>query len=82
VDRAELSQLNRQKAYLLHSKHDPRETTKKARDASMRRFVDQVDLERILPEAERLRRAEYAKKAYFTGLALKSAKARRKGKVR
>ena len=29
-------------------------------------------------EAERLRRAEHARKAYFTGLALKSARARKK----
>jgi hypothetical protein len=43
----------------------------------MRRFERQVDPDGTLPEAERLRRAEAARKAYFTGLAFKSAKARR-----
>jgi hypothetical protein len=42
------------------------------------RFIDQVDPDRTLPEAERLRRAEHARSAYFTGLALKSAQARRR----
>ena len=37
-----------------------------------------VDPEGVLPEAERIRRAEHARKAYFTRLALKSAQARRR----
>lgn len=44
------------------------------------RFVDQVDPERKLPEKERLQRADAAFKSYMAGLALKSAKARRKRK--
>ncbi len=44
----------------------------------MARFERQVDPDGTLPEAERRRRAEAAKKAYFLGLALKSTKARRK----
>lgn len=63
-------------AYALHASHDPRETTKPARDAFMARFERQVDPEGKLPEAERRRRADAAKKAYFNGLALKSARAR------
>jgi len=43
----------------------------------MARFIDEVDPGRVLPEADRLRRAESARKAYFASLALKSAKARR-----
>ena len=39
---------------------------------------DEVDPDRTLRSAERARRAEHAKKAYFTRLALKSAQARRK----
>ena len=66
-------------AYALHASHDPRETTKPARDAFMARFEDEVDPDRILPEAERKRRAEHAKKLYFTRLAHKSAKVRAKG---
>ena len=52
--------------------------TEPARRAFLQRFEDQVDPDRVLPEPERIRRAEHARKAYFTGLALKSAVARRK----
>ena len=64
-------------AYRLHATHDPRETTRPARAAFMARFEREVDPDGRLPEAERRRRAEAAKKAYFSGLALKSSKARR-----
>lgn len=66
-------------AHALHSQYDSRETTAAARAKFLQRFLDEVDPERALPEAERLRRAEHAKSAYFTRLALKSARARRKG---
>lgn len=62
-----------------HAKHDGRESTQAARNAFQARFERDVDPEGDLPEAERLRRAEHARKACFVGLALKSAKARRKG---
>jgi hypothetical protein len=42
----------------------------------VRRFLDEVDPERQLPEPERLRRAECARRAFFQRLALKSAQAR------
>jgi len=42
----------------------------------MSRFEDEVDPDRTLSPAERSRRAEHAKKAYFTRLAMKSAKVR------
>ena len=51
--------------------------TASAREAFHKRFEDQVDPDRTLPPAERRRRAEHARKAYFARLALKSAKARR-----
>jgi len=63
-------------AYRLAATHDSRETTKPARDAFMRRFVDQVDPDRKLPEKERERRAKAARSAHFTRLALNSAKKR------
>jgi hypothetical protein len=63
------------------AKYDPVEGTAKARDAFLLRFVDQVDPDRELPDSERLRRAESARKAYFTRLALKSAQARRRKKT-
>lgn len=44
----------------------------------MERFLREVDAYGVLPEAERLRRAEAAKKVYFSRLALKSAKSRAK----
>ncbi len=65
-------------AYKLHAHHDSRELTAAAREKFLTRFLDEVDPDRTLPEAERLRRAESARKAYFATLALKSARARRK----
>jgi hypothetical protein len=72
------SLIGRLGAYEQHARHDPRETTRAGRIAFMKRFEDQVDPERLLPEAERKRRAEAARKAYFTRLAIQSVKARRK----
>jgi len=67
----------RMAAYTLHARHDPRETTKAARHAFNQRFLDEVDPERCLPERERLRRADAARRAYFTRLAYLSARKRR-----
>ena len=65
-------------AHAKWSQADPVEGTAKARATFLLRFIDEVDPNRELPEPERLRRAEHARKAYFTRLALASAKARRK----
>lgn len=65
-------------AHVLHASVDSREHTEPARRTFMARFEDQVDPDRVLSPAERARRAEHAKKAYFTRLALKSAQARRR----
>jgi hypothetical protein len=54
--------------------------TSRARDAFMRRFEDLVDPQRKLVPSERSRRAEAARRAHFTRLALKSANARAKRK--
>lgn len=67
-------------AYTLHSRRDAHETTAAARRAFLDRFERQVDPEGTLPEAERRRRADAAKKAYFTKLALRSAQARRRSR--
>ncbi|MEU4675750.1 hypothetical protein [Micromonospora sp. NPDC023737] len=48
-----------------------------ARKAFRDRFEREVDPDGTLPEAERLRRAESARSAHYTRLALKSARARR-----
>jgi hypothetical protein len=46
------------------------------------RFERQVDPDGVLPPQERARRAEYARRAHFQQLALRSAKARRLRKAR
>jgi hypothetical protein len=65
-------------AYERWSKEDPREGTKPARAAFKRRFLDQVDPERVLPELERERRAQAALKAHMVRMALASSRARSK----
>ncbi len=65
-------------AYSLHAQRDSRELTKPALKAFLDRFEKQVDPNGALPVEERRRRAEAAKKAYMSALALKSAKARRR----
>ena len=65
-------------AYVLHSRYDSRQLTKAAREAFRSKFEQEVDPDGVLPVEERLRRAEMARKAHFTRLALKSAQARRK----
>lgn len=65
-------------AYAMHSKHDPRETTRAARAGFLARFEREVDPAGVLPPAERTRRAEAAKQSYMLKLAMKSAAARRR----
>ncbi len=67
-------------AFVLHSKYDPKETTSKARATFLAKFEAEVDPTGVLPEDERLRRAESARRAHMTRLALASAKARRQRK--
>jgi hypothetical protein len=64
--------------YVNASKNNPKEYTAKAREGFEKRFLDMVDKERLLPEEERQRRAEAAKKAYMNELARKSAQKRQK----
>lgn len=65
-------------AYQLHATHDPKETTKKAREAFAGRFEREVDPDGVLSPEERARRADAARRAYFTRLALRSSRARRR----
>ncbi len=64
-------------AHTMHAKHDARKTTANGRAAFLARFEAEVDPEGTLPPEERRRRAEHARSAYFTRLALAAAKARR-----
>lgn len=67
-------------AHALHAKvADPVAHTAPARRAFDSRFEREVDPDGALAPAERARRAEHARRAYFAGLALKSARARSKG---
>lgn len=52
--------------------------TAHARAAATAKFETQVDPDGVLSPAERARRAESARKAHFTRLALRSAQARRR----
>ena len=63
-------------AYRLAATHDPRETTRKARETFLARF--EADIDPNLPRAEQDRRAAAARKAHFALLALRSAQARRR----
>jgi hypothetical protein len=64
-------------AHALHAQvEDPVAHTAPARRAFLDRFEREVDPEGKLPVAERRRRAEHARKAYFLRLALASARAR------
>ena len=65
-------------AHAKWAKTDPVEGTAPARKAFLDRFEREVDPDGVLPPADRARRAEHARKAYFTRMALKSAQARRK----
>jgi len=67
-------------AHTLHARvADPTAHTAPARRAFLERFEREVDADNQLPADERRRRAEHARKAYFTRLALASVKARRAG---
>jgi hypothetical protein len=61
---------------------DPAARTAPGRKAFLDRFERLVDPDSRLGTAERARRAEHARKAYFTTLAAKSAVARRRRMVR
>lgn len=69
-------------AYALHARYDARVTTAAARRAFNERFLDLVDPERLLSVHERARRAQAARKGYFTRLAYLSARQRRVARLR
>ena len=61
---------------------DPTARTAPGRKAFLDRFEKLVDPDGELLPAERARRAEHARKAYFSRLALKSARARRRRRAK
>ncbi len=66
-------------AHARWSQTDRTTGTQAARSAFLRKFEEKVDPEGQLSPEERSRRAESAKKAHFTRLAMMSADARRHG---
>lgn len=62
--------------YTRLAREDRTEMTAAARAAAMDRFEREVDPNGELDPVERARRAEYAKKAYFTALSRKAVAAR------
>jgi hypothetical protein len=71
----------RMAAHVLHARiADPAAHTAPARKVFLSRFEREVDPEGLLDPQERARRAEHAKKAYFTRLALASSRARAKSR--
>jgi hypothetical protein len=64
-------------AHAKHAKHDAKAAMDKARAAFLARFERLADPEGRLPAAERQRRAQQLRRAYFARLALASVKARR-----
>ncbi len=75
--RAERSLQARQAAHTMHARHDSRQTSANGRAAFLARFEREVDPTGSLDPQERRRRAEQARRAYFTGLALAAVKARK-----
>jgi hypothetical protein len=67
-------------AFVMHSRNDSRATSAPGRAAFLARFERMVDPDGSLPSAERERRADSARRAYMTRLALASSQARSKKK--
>jgi hypothetical protein len=82
IDPGERALRARIAAHAMHGRHDSRRTTAKARAAFLATFERQADPEGRLPAAERERRAQQLRSAYFARLALASAKARRARRAR
>lgn len=78
---AERSLRARSAAYMKWARTDDRQAaTAPARAAARNRFDKQVDPDGVLPEAERIKRADCARRAFYADMARKSAAARRRRK--
>jgi hypothetical protein len=64
--------------HVTHSRHSTLQTTARARAAFLASFETAVDPDGVLPTAERLRRAQAARRAHMARLAYASARARAK----
>jgi hypothetical protein len=75
-DPEEMARRGRIGAHTLHARHDSRELAARAREGLTRKYLDQVDPDRSLPEPERLRRADHARRADLARAARLSVLAR------
>ena len=64
-------------AHVMHARHNTEVVSRPGREAFLDRFDREVDPDGVLPVKERRRRAEHAKRAHMTKLALRSARNRR-----
>ena len=80
LTREQRSQRARIAVYTRWSKEDPSKQAAIAREGFNRRFLDEVDPDRVLPEVERNRRAGAALQAHMARLSFLSSKARAAGK--
>jgi hypothetical protein len=78
IDPEEMARRGRIGAHVTHSRHDARELTASAREAFLSKFEKQVDPDGTLPDEERRRRAEHARKAHMARIGRLSALARSK----
>ena len=76
-DRTLMALRGRIGGHVTHSRHDPRETTAKARAVFRASFERSVDAELLLDPDERARRADQLRRAHYARLAYQSAVARR-----
>jgi hypothetical protein len=70
IQRARIAALTR------WSREDPAASAARGQAGLLAKFVEQVDPDRVLPEAERIRRAEAARRAHMQRLAFRSSKVR------
>jgi hypothetical protein len=75
------SAISRMGAVAQRAKHDPLVTTAAARAKAFERFINEVDPDRKLPEAERMKRARAAQRLHMMRLNIKSVKARKARKA-
>jgi len=75
-DPAEMALRGKIGAHVAHSRHDSRDLTANARRAFLDQFEQAVDPDGVLPPEERQRRAQLARSAHMSRLALLSAKSR------
>lgn len=72
AERAKIAALSR------WMKEDPAGQAAKGQAGLLKKFFDEVDPDRVLPEAERVRRATVARRLHMTRLAVASAQKRRR----